>query len=335
MITNKRAKCDRFNRFFKRAPIISAFLIVVLLPFSANAFDILLGTGETGTFSHFTGRTICRMINRHADDINCKTVPAPGDTHNLTNLQGGSLDIALIDSRMLYDAMNKTGYFEFLDISYDNLRALAPLYEVPVTLVVRGDAKITSLDELKGKRMNAGAPRSLQRLAVDTILKAKNWSEEDFSLFGELPASHSQDTMAFCHGTIQAMVHIGVHPGPSLQQLFRLCKVDLVNMNDKDIEKLVNDHPAFININIAADTYPSQPKGVATFGTTVSLIASSDLDEQTVYKIVDAIYNNRKQLKRAHPALSLFTVKAAKKSDAGIQLHPGAAKYFSDQGSRY
>jgi len=314
MITNKRAKCDRFNRFFKRAPIISAFLIVVLLPFSANAFDILLGTGETGTFSHFTGRTICRMINRHADDINCKTIPGSGDVHNLTNLQEGSLDIGLIDSRMLYDAMNKTGYFEFLDISYDNLRALAPLYEVPVTLVVRGDAKITSLDALKGKRMNAGA---------------------DFSLFGELPASHSQDTMAFCHGTIQAMVHIGVHPGPSLQQLFRLCKADLVNMNDKDIEKLVNDHPAFININIAADTYPSQPKGVATFGTTVSLIASSDLDEQTVYKIVDAIYNNRKQLKRAHPALSLFTVKAAKKSDAGIQLHPGAAKYFSDQESRY
>ena len=330
MIANKHAKYICSSRFFKRAPIISAFLIVVLLPFSANAFDILLGTGETGTFSHFTGRTICRMINKHSNDINCKTVPAPGDVHNLTNLREGSLDIGLIDSRMLYDAINKTGYFEFLDISYDNLRVLTPLYEVPVTLVVRSDAKITSLEALKGKRINAGAPRSLQHLAVDTILKAKNWSEEDFSLFGELPASHSQDTMAFCHGTIQAMVHIGVHPGSSLQQLFRLCKADFVNMNDKDIEKLVNDHPAFTNINIAADTYPSQPKGVATFGTNVSLIVSSDLDEQTAYKIIDTIYSNQEHLKRAHPALSLFTVTAAKKSDVGIQLHPGAAKYFSE-----
>ena len=149
MTTNKRAKCDRFNRFFKRAPIISAFLIVVLLPFSANAFDILLGTGETGTFSHFTGRTICRIINGHADDINCKTVPASGNVHNLTNLREGSLDIGLIDSRMLHDAMNKTGYFEFLDISYDNLRVLVPLYDVPVTLVVRSDDGINSLEELK------------------------------------------------------------------------------------------------------------------------------------------------------------------------------------------
>ncbi|MFC1813669.1 TAXI family TRAP transporter solute-binding subunit [Thermodesulfobacteriota bacterium] len=332
MITFKRKKYICFSWFLKRAPIICAFLIVGFSPFPANAFDILLGTGETGSFSHFTGRTICRIINRHADDINCKTAPAPGDVHNLTNLREGSLDIGLIDSRMLHDATNKTGYFEFLDISYDNLRVLLPLYEVPVALVVRSNAKITSLDALKGKRINAGAPRSLQHLAVDTILKAKNWSERDFRLFEELPPSLSQDTMAFCQGTVQAMVHIGVHPDSSLQQLFRLCKADLVNMNDKDIEKLVTDHPAFTNINIAADTYPSHPRSVATFGTSVSLITSTDLDEETAYKIIDAIYSNRKQLKRSHPALSSFTLDAARKRNGGIKLHPGAAKYLSEHG---
>ena len=330
MLTNKRAKYICFIRFFKRAPIICAFLMVGLFPFSAKAFDILLGTGETGTFSHFTGRTICRMINRQSNDINCKTVPAPGDVHNLTNLQEGSLDIALVDSRMLYDAINKSGHFEFLDISYDNLRTLVPLYDVPVTLVVRRDSKITALKELKGKRINAGAPRSLQHLAVDTIMKAKNWSQGDFSLVGKLPASQSQDTMALCYGTIQAMVHVGVHPDSALQRLFRLCKVDLVNMNDNDIEKLVNDHPAFSKVNIAADTYPSHPKGVATFGTRALLVTSADLDEQTVYKIIDAFYSNQKYLKRTHPALSSFTLDVTPKNDIGIQLHPGAAKYFSE-----
>ncbi len=108
-MTDKQARNNRFIRFFKRAPIIFAFLIAGLFPFSADAFDILLGTGETGTFSYFTGRTICRVINRYADDIDCKPVPASGDEYNLTNLQGGSLDMALVDSRMLQDAMNKAG----------------------------------------------------------------------------------------------------------------------------------------------------------------------------------------------------------------------------------
>ena len=334
MITNKHATHNCFIRFFKRVPIVFVLLIVTLFPFSANAFDILLGTGEAGTFSHFTGRTICRIINKHAGGMNCKTVPAPDDVHNLTNLQGGSLDIGLIDSRMLHDAINKTGYFEFLDISYDNIRALVPLYDAPITLVVRGDAEITSLEALKGKRINAGAPRSPQHLAVDTIMKAKNWSKGDFSLVEELSASQSQDTMAFCHGTVEAMLHIGVHPDSSLQQLFRLCEAGLVNMDDNDIEKLVNDHLAFSKIDIAADTYPSQPESVTTFGTRAVLVASEDLDEQTVYKIIDAIYNSRNRLKRAHPAITPFSEERVRKEKdaAGIKLHPGAAKYFSEHG---
>jgi len=328
-------KCKNYiwsKRFSRRAPIILTFLIVAMFPFCADAFDILLGTGEAETFSHFAGRMLCRVINRHANDLNCKTVPGPGDVHNLTNLQGGSLDIGLIDSRMLHDAINKSGYFKFFDIRYDNLRTLTPLYDDPVTLIVRSDAKIASLDALKGKRINAGAPRSLQHLAVDTIMEAKKWTKADFSLVGEISASLSQDTMAFCHGTVQAMVHIGVHPDSSLQQLLKLCEANLVGMYDNDIDKLINEHPAFFKINIAADTYPSLPADVSTFGTRAVLVVSQDLDAQTVYSILDAIYSNRKRLKNAHPALSSFKLDANRKSYVGIQLHPGAEKYFSEHG---
>jgi len=338
MITKTSPRYFRTPLFFRRVQIICLVLIigVFIFPFSANAFDIILGTGAHGTFSHFTGRMLSRVINSHANDINCRTVPVPKDTdtlsdvHNLTNLQGGSLDIALVDSRMLHGAMNKTGHFEFLDISYENLRALAPLYDIPITLVVRSDAGIASLKDLKGKRINAGNSRSLQYLAVGTIMKAKNWSKKDFSLFGELPPSQSQDTMAFCYGTMQAMVHIGVHPDSSLQQLFKRCKGDLVSMDDSDIKKMVNDNPAFWKINIAANTYPSHPEEVATFGTRAMLVASEDLDAETVYKIIDAIDSNKKRLTNAHPSLSLFSVDTAQKSATGIQLHTGAAKYFSE-----
>jgi len=222
----------RCTTFFKRALIFLILLSVGLCPLAANAFEILLGTGETGTFAHFSGRTLSRIINKNADGILCKALPAPDAVHNLTNIQGGSLDIILIDSLILHDALKKKGAFEFLDISYDNLRMLFPVYDVPVTLVVRQDAKIRSLDDLEGKRINAGAPQSPQHVAMDTIMRAKGWQPEQFSLITELAASLSQDTMAFCHGTVQAMVHLGVHPDSSLQQLFKLCQAALVNMDE-------------------------------------------------------------------------------------------------------
>ena len=329
MISNKRNDAIFFIRFFKRVPLITIILIIMSIPITAQAFDILLGTGETGTFSHFAGRLLCRVINSHSNDLNCRVATAPDDVDNLTNLQGGSLDIGLIDSRMLYDAMTKKGNFEFLDINYQNLRGLVPRYEVPMALAVRSDANIESLDDLKGKRINAGAPRSLQHLAFDTLIEAKNWERTDFSLVTELPPSQSQDTMAFCHGTVQAMLHIGVHPDSSLQQLFRLCKAKLVDMQNNDIAKLVSGHPGFVNITIPADLYPSNPGSVKTFGTRAILVASEDLDGQTVNSILDAIYSDGKRLQSAHPAMTLMEPEAVLATDLGVKLHPGATQFFS------
>jgi TRAP transporter TAXI family solute receptor len=322
-----------FIRLMRRVPIVFLLVFTGVAPLPANALEVLFGTGETGSFSHFAGRTICRMINRQTDALDCTVVPGPGDVHNLTNLQGGSLDIALVDSRMLHDALDKKGYFEFLDIRYDSLLAVSPLYHVPITLVARRDANISSVDTLKGKRINAGAPRSASHLAVETILAAKNWTKRDFALFEELPASQSQDTMAFCHGTIQAMVHIGVHPDASLNQLMRLCRAALVNMDDGDIAKLVRDHPAFSTIAIPAETYTNQPAGVTTFGTTVILVASKSLDSETVFMIIEALDRRRRALEGAHPAFSAFSVKGAGNIDLDMELHPAVAEYLSAHGN--
>ena len=317
--------------FLRRVRATGLILIVsvCMFPFSVHAFDILLGTGAPGSFSYFSGRVLCRMINSQVDDINCRQVPAADDVYNLTNLQSGSLDISLVDSRMLFDAVNQSGNFEFLDISYENLRVLGPLYDIPVTLIIRNDAGIDSLADLRGKRINAGAPGSPQYLAVNTILKAKKWSRKDFSLVGDLsPSQSNDDTKAFCYGTMQAMTYIGIHPDFSLRRLLKTCNGSLLNMDDSDIEKLVSDDPALWKINLAAGTYPSHPEKVVTFGTRAMLVASGDLDKETVYKIIEAIDKNQQHLAGVHLALSLFSVDTARESAHGMQFHPGAAMYF-------
>ena len=317
--------------FTQRMYVICLFLLVgiMAIPLSVQAFDIRLGTETPGSFSYFSGRILCRLINTQVEDVTCHQVPMVGDVDNLTNLQGGSLDISLVDSRALFDAINKSGNFKFLDISYENIRAIAPLYDVPITLIVRNDAGIDSLADLKGTRINAGTPGSLQYQAVNTILKAKGWSRKDFSLVGDLPPIKSQDTKAFCYGTMQAMVYIGLHPDFSLRRLLKTCNGELMNMDDSDINRLVSEHPEFWKIELEDGTYPSQDGKVVTFGTRAMLVASSDLDQETVYKIIEVIDKSKKRLVSAHPALSLFSVETARKSATGIKLHPGSARYFS------
>ena len=318
-------------RCFKQSFVLAVWLIVMLAPSSSLAFDIRLGTEKPGSFSHFTGRTICRIVEKQVDDLQCSVVPADGHVHNLTNLQSGSLDMTLVESRMLYDAIARKGNFEFLDIAYDNLRGVTTVYDIPISIVVRSNAGVTYMDDLLGTRINAGAPQSPQHFVIDTIMGIKGWKKKDFGLIEELPSSLSQDTMAFCYGSIQVMVHIGVHPDPALQQLFKLCKARLLNLGQADIDTLLDSHPAFIRAEIPANTYPSLPERATTFGTTMKLVTSDSLDAETVYNILDALYRGRKYLKSAHPTLGVLMEKESEKTHTGIKLHPGAVKFLTEK----
>jgi len=319
------------KRILKPVAVLFAVVFAGSVPPPVSAGDILFGTDSPGSFSHFVGRAICRTINRSGGDLNCQVIPAPSETHNLTNLNGGSLDLALLDSRLLYDAVTRKGQFQFLDIRYDNLGALLPLYQLPVLLVARVDAGIAGLSDLKGKRINLGIAHTEVRDAVDFIMTAKGWAEPDFKLVQELPASLSQDTMAFCHGDIDAMVYIGVHPDSALQQLMDLCAAVPVDMDDDDIIRMVNDNPAVSPVSIPAATYPGLEKPVASFGTTILLVASGSLDEDTTLAVMTILATYQASLQSIHPALGQFSMKPSEGPDIGIALHPGAAAYFASQ----
>ena len=309
----------------------SAFLIfcsfLLITPGSANAFEVLLGTGENGSFSHFTGRMLCRTINRQLDNVTCKVQASDDEIDSLTNLQNGSLDLAIINSNVLDGAVNKTGTFKFLDINYENLAILSPLYDRPIGIIVRSNAGIATLDDLKGKRINGGAPGSIERRAMDLVMQAKGWTVNDFARFEELPTSHSQDTMAFCQGNVQAMITIGVHPSLSTQRLVEDCKAVFLDIDDSDIDKLVDSRPPCWKTLISASSYSKQAH---TFGTRAMLVSSNSIDEEIGYAITQALYENRVRLQNSHPALSLYPKQESQKGLKGLKLNPGAEKFYSE-----
>ena len=303
-------------------------VILFLTPSYASAYDLLLGTGEVGSFSYFSGRMLCRTINKEIPDIHCSVQATEDEIDNLTNLQAGSLDIAIINSNVLDAAENKSGQFQFLDIDYSNLSILTPLYARPIGIMVQSNAGISSLNDLKGKRINAGAPGSVERRAMELILKAKGWTASDFKRFEELPTSHAQDTMAFCQGTVQAMITVGVHPSKTTRRLIENCKGVVLDINDDAIDELVDSRASCweTEIKVASDAIPAK-----TFGTRAILVASSGIDQKTGYAITKALYKNIRRLQKSHPALSLFPVEEFRKGIEGLPLHTGAEQFFTEQ----
>ena len=305
--------------------------LLAMHPGPVQAFELLLGSGESGSFSHFVGRQLCRSINTLPEgELRCRTIPDASPVHNLTNLSGGALDLILIDSRLLSDALQETGSFQFLDIDYGNLQALLPVYDTPVMLLVSGDADIHTLPDLQGGKVNFGPPGSLQHEVFEAILAAKSWKPADFSLVEELSNSGSQAAMAFCHGGIQAMLHVGIHPDPGLKRLRRECRARPLNLDDPEIQDMVRKRPSYFRIVLPPERSSFPEHEVRTFGFKTLLVCSSDLDRDTVRRLLSGIEQQQADLREAHPALADFQMQGLDVQQWTIPFHEEAQRFFSE-----
>ncbi len=322
--------------------ISCTFIVAVIFFFAtyttAPALEILLGTGPSGSFDHHTGRMICRMINSKVQDLECRVKPADNashadaSVHNLTNIRSGSLDFGIVDSTSQSNAINRRGQFEYLDIRYDNLRSLLSLYSIPFTLIANQGTGIESFGDLRGKTVNIGNQGSSQREIMNELLTAKKWSKNEFRLVEQIPATRSLDSMALCHRNVDAIVRVNVHPDASTQQIVTLCNAKLINVSGPDITQFLKQNPAYQRITIPGGTYTSNPISIDTVGVKATLIASQEMDEDSVYAIVKTLFENLDRLKRTHPSFAELTPAQMHADSLTAPLHRGALKYYREQG---
>ncbi len=318
-----------YRLFIKQSVFICLSSFLFLIPISVNGYELYVGTEKTGTFSHFSGRMLCRSINSQQSDIKCSVRPADDQIDILTNLVSGSFDLALTDSQTLHAVTSRMGVFQYLDIDYRNMAVLLPFYDKPFTFVYRGDGSVSNLDGIKGKKINVGSPGSMAYGIMGLLMKQKGWTPKDFELFEKLSSSQSQDSLAFCHGSVEVMAHVGVHPSLPVQRLLKQCKGQLLSLNEEEIETISKDYPFLKSMEISAPSYPSHSAKVKTIGSRVFLLGSTGLDEETAFTIAKILQQSRKRLSTSHPALGLVVSNDFEKNIGKLKLHPGSKKLFN------
>lgn len=308
-------------------------LVAMLLPLlfvPVQADEILIGTGSKSGVYFQVGRSICRLLTRNRENVSCEPLATAGSVSNLANVENGSLEVGIVQSDIQHHAINRSGPYRFVDTPHDNLRALFSLYVEPFNLVVRRDAGISSLDDLKGRRINIGNSGSGHRATMEVVMQAKGWSNDDFQLVTELPAS--EQTMALCHKQVQAMVYTVGHPNRSVAHAIELCDAKLVEVSGVEIDQLVSEHPFYAYTSIPVGVYPGVDEPVKTFGTLATVVSSSDIDDALVYTLVKTIFENIDRFKRMHTAFHNLDPQAMVNNGLAAPLHAGAERYYRERG---
>lgn len=117
---------------------------------------------------------------------------------------------------------------------------------------------------------------------------------------------------------------------PMITEVALTADVTFMDLSEKAMKKLSEN-------GLKPAKYPEWFKGQkgptwgADFGT--HLIARADLSDDIAYKVVKTFIEKRDDLVKAYPAFGAFNPKdAAKPENNGIPLHPGAVKYYKEQG---
>lgn len=292
---------------------------------------ITIGTaGVTGVY-YPAGGAICRLVNRsrkvHA--IRCTVESTGGSINNLESIRKHDLDLGVVQSDLLYHAFN--GSEIFTDVGADKtLRVVFALHSEPFTIVARKDAKINNLDDLKGKRVYLGAPGSGPRATMEELMHRKGWTNETFAQIIDLNKADDQ-TQALCSGKIDALVYAGGHPNGTIQQLTSACPTKLVEVSGPVIDTMMKEHPFYTPAIIPGGMYVGNERDVRTFGVDAVLVASSDLDEEVVYQVTKAVFDNLDNFKTLHPVFATLSAGRMVLDRNISPLHAGARKYYKEK----
>ncbi|MFC5707500.1 TAXI family TRAP transporter solute-binding subunit [Aeromonas eucrenophila] len=294
---------------------------VLALPLSAAPAYVTIGTGALNGVYYPTGGAICRLLNEDNSQnrLHCTVQSTAGSLANLVALAKGDVQLALIQSDVLYHAAHGSGPFAG-QAPNDQLRSLFRLHQESLTLLASATSNITTLADIEGKRVDLGSLDSGGRAASQALLDAMGWQESSFAV--PPVATPGNRLEGLCNGTLDAAFLVAGHPNQGIGDLTGRCKARLIPIEGEQIDKLLKQHPYYQRSRIGANLYPGQAGGVNTFAVTAELVALASLPETEVRTVRDVLTNNLKQFTRLHPALTTLTLESMLADDI-IPPHPG------------
>jgi hypothetical protein len=322
-----------FNkRSIATALIVAGAALGASTTVSADSF-ITIGTGGVTGVYYPTGGAICRLVNkgRKEHHVRCSVESTGGSVYNLNTIRAGELDMGVAQSDWQYHAYHGTSKFKEQGPNKE-LRAVFSVHPEPFTVVARADSGIKTFDDLKGKRVNIGNPGSGQRGTMEVLMAAKGWEKSDFALASELKAA--EQSKALCDNKIDAMVYTVGHPSGSIKEATTSCETILVPVTGPVVDKLVADNAYYRTATIPGGMYRGNPNDVQTFGVGATFVSSTNVPSDTVYVVVQSVFENFDSFRKLHPAFENLQKEQMVKDGLSAPIHDGAMKYYKEAGLR-
>ncbi len=293
-------------------------------PAKAEEFINVLTGGTSGVY-YPLGAGLANIYGEKIEGVRTQVQSTKASVENMNLLQsgGGEIAFALGDSVAAAWAGDEEAGFP---AKLDQLRGIAAIYPNFIQIVASKESGITDFDGLKGRSLSVGAPASGTELNARAIFGAMDMSYDDLGKVEYLPFAESVELIKNrqLDGTLQS-AGLGV---ASIRDLSSSLPITVVAIPATVAETL---GAPYIAATIPAGTYDGQDADVPTVAVSNYLVSHAGVSDETAYQMTKQLFENLDTLVAAHQAAGQITLENAL-DGMPIPLHPGAERYYREQG---
>jgi TRAP transporter TAXI family solute receptor len=310
-----------------RGPLLSVAILAAGAIGAQAQEQLSIATGGTGGVYYPMGGGLAEIINNHIDGYSATAEVTGASVENMGLIATGDADLAIGLADTVAQAQTGTGRFEGQQL--EMIRGVAVMYANLVQIVTLADSGITGLSDLAGKRVSIGAPGSGTEVNAAAILNANGLTYDDIE---EQRLNFNETADALSNGDIDAGFWSVGAPTSSILNLATTQSIRMIELTAEEIAAARAADPIFAEAVLAGGTYAGVDADVPVLGIPNVLVASSEMDDDLVYAITKAMFENIADLRAVHPAANQTTVEFTL-SASPIPLHPGAIRYYEEIGA--
>ena len=314
----------RYSRVLSVALVAAGMLAAV--PAVAQT-KLTYFTGPTGGSWIPISGALTSVWQRAIPGMSIENRPGAG-LINMKAIEEGKAEIGMGNMISTVDALAGKG--QGITTPYKNICHLASLYPQVQQITVRGDMGIQSIADLKGKSVGT-LPRGNTTAVVAEMLM--DLAGVGFGGAGKMNfVSIADRANMLKDGQIEASLIITTVGSGAIMDMANSRPIKMLDIPDDMLAKMKQVNSGFERYVMPKGTYPGMTEDNRTVQFPAHVIISCKLPDDVVYQMAKAMTYAIPDLVSVNAAFKGATVKTFG-APSPVPFHPGAAKYFKEQGA--
>lgn len=294
----------------------------------AGETRVSIATGNATGVYFSLGNAYAEQVSSSTDGkVKASAAETGASVQNVQQLVAGTYEVAFSLADTAADAVEGKAAFEGEE---QPVQALSRIYPNYTQVIARKGAGITSIADMRGKRVSTGSPGSGTEVISNRLLEAAGLNPESDVSAQRLDLTKTVDGMK--DGSIDALFWSGGLPTPGITDLLTTARNDVVFVDiTPQFTKMAEISSAYEEGVIPAATY-GLPADVKTIVVPNVLLVRDNIDANLACVLTKTLFDRLPQLQQVVGAAKGIKLDDARDT-APVPLNRGSEKALEDLGA--